>query len=517
MCVSGNRIRHLKMVAAVAATGSVTQAADDVHLTQSAVSHQLRDIEERLGTALFLRVGKRMVPTAAGERVLATARRVLDDVAAAEQDVRRLGTNTTGVLRVCAQCNTGYHWLPSLVEAFGRTHPLVDVVVAVECTMRPLESLLEGRLDLAIVTREVRNQHLRVRPLFDDEHAAIVAPDHPFASRAFVQPADFATERLLLYSGSADDSFAMREILRPAGVEPERVSFVMLTEAILEMVKARLGISVMQTWAVEPAIRAGDVRAVPITPRGIRRRWSAATLLAADPAPHVDAFIRLLAARALPARERPLRLPAPSSPAVNASLPFSFPPAASPLPVSKPPRDAFVPPRRSFMRLLRVTLGLLLIAPAVLIGQGPPPPASDSAASGALPVRRVVLYKTGVGYFEHLGKVRNRQNVTIRFTSAQLDDVPEVADDDGPGEGTDHGDQLQLGGPARAAVGRVAPAARHTSDRHAVARGASWGASRGVFGGRRHDRTGAQRRTAAAGACRRVAPRGHALDRHRHW
>jgi LysR family transcriptional regulator for metE and metH len=174
--------------------------------------------------------------------------------------------------------------------------------------MRPIEALLDGRLDLAIVTQEVRDRQVRVRPLFEDEHAAIVAPDHPFASRAFVRPQDFSEERLLLYSGSTEESFTIREILRPAGVRPERISFVMLTEAIVEMVKARLGISVMQTWAVEPAIRAGEVRAIPITASGIHRRWSAATLRAAGPLPHVEAFIDLLAARALPARKRPLGL-----------------------------------------------------------------------------------------------------------------------------------------------------------------------------------------------------------------
>jgi LysR family transcriptional regulator for metE and metH len=300
-------IRHLRMVVAVAGSGSVTRAAAELHLTQSAVSHQLRDIEERLGTALFLRVGKRMIPTAAGQRVLSAARRVLDEVAVTEDDVRRIGTNEAAVLRVCTQCNTGYHWLPPLVEAFRRRHPRVDVTLAVECTMRPVEALLEGRLDLAIVTQQVQHQQVRVRPLFEDEHAAIVAPDHPFASRTFVRPEDFAGQRLLLYSGSAEDSFTVQRILRPAGVEPERISCVMLTEAIVAMVKARLGISVMQTWTVEPAIRAGDVRAIPITAAGIRRRWSAATLRAATPAAHLDAFIELLAARALPARTRPIR------------------------------------------------------------------------------------------------------------------------------------------------------------------------------------------------------------------
>lgn len=302
-------MRHLRMVAAIAASGSVTQAAGDLHLTQSAISHQLRGIEERLGTPLFLRIGKRMVLTAAGERVLAAARRVLEDVRVAEEDVRRLSAREAGLVRVCAQCNTGYHWLPPLVEVFRRRHPAVDVLLAVECTMRPVEALLEGKLDVAVVTESVRHEHIRVRPLFEDEHAAIVPPDHPFASRAFVRPQDLAAERLLLYSSSPDDSFTIRRILRPSGVVPQRVSFVMLTEAILEMVKAGLGISVMQTWAIEPALRAGDVRAVPITAHGIRRQWSAATLKAAGRVTYVDEFIDLLAARALPARRQRLTDP----------------------------------------------------------------------------------------------------------------------------------------------------------------------------------------------------------------
>ena len=304
-----------EMVVAIAASGSVTRAADALHRTQSAVSHRLRSIEERLGTPLFLRVGKRMVATAAGERVLASSRRVLDDIRATEEDVRRLGGRQTGVLRVCAQCNTGYHWLPPLFAAFHRRHPAIEVSLAVECTMRPIDALLEGKLDVAIVTQAVRHQHVRLRPLFEDEHAAIVAPDHPFAKRAFVRPEDFASERLLLYSSSPDDSFTIQTILRPAGVVPRRVSFVMLTEAILEMVKAGLGISVMQTWAIEPALRAGDVRAIPITRAGIHRQWHAATLVAAADTPHVESFIDLLARRSMPARRRPLsvRRRAPSS------------------------------------------------------------------------------------------------------------------------------------------------------------------------------------------------------------
>jgi LysR family transcriptional regulator, regulator for metE and metH len=296
-------VRHLQMVAAIAASGSVTHAAAAVHLTQSAVSHQLRGLEDRLGTPLFLRLGKRMVPTAAGQRILTTAHRVLEEIAAVEGEVRGLGPST-GILRVCAQCNTGYHWLPSLIALFQRDYPDVDVAIALECTARPVQALLDGHLDIAIVTEPVRHPRLRIRALFEDEHAAIVPPDHRLAAKPFVRPQDLADERLVLYSSSPDDSFTLQKILRPAGVTPKRVSFVMLTEAILEMVRAGLGISVMQTWAIEPALRAGVVTAVPITRAGIHRQWSAVTLRDAARRPFVDAFIDLLAARAMPARRR---------------------------------------------------------------------------------------------------------------------------------------------------------------------------------------------------------------------
>jgi LysR family transcriptional regulator for metE and metH len=295
-------LRHLRLVAAIAGAGSLTRAATELYLTPSALSHQLRAIEERLGTPLYLRVGKKLVPTAAGARLLTTARRVLDDVAAAEALIRQLSIGKEAVLRVCAQCNTGYHWLPAVVQAFKRSHPRVHVALAVEHTARPLDALLEGHLDLAIVTEPVAHPAVVMRALFEDEHAAIVAPDHPFASRAFVRPEDFASERLLLYTSSPDDSFTFQKILRPARVEPQSVSFVMLTEALLEMVKAGLGVSVMQTWAIAPALRAGEVRAVPITRDGIHRRWYAVTMKAAATAPYVDAFVDSLATRALPAR-----------------------------------------------------------------------------------------------------------------------------------------------------------------------------------------------------------------------
>ena len=277
-------VRDLRLVCELQATGSATAAAARLGVTQSAVSHQLRLLEARLRAPVCVRAGKRLVLTPAGTRLLRAAEAVLPELERAARDVHQLRDGDAGVLRLCAQCHTGYHWLPPVVRKFQAGHPAVDVEICVEHTNRPVDALLEGSLDLALMTNEVDDSRLRVRPLMTDEHAAIVAPGHPWTKQRFVSPQELGRETLLLYSVAAD-SFTLRRILHPAGVRPARLRYVQLTEAILEMVKAGLGVTVMPTWVVRPALSRGDVRAVRITASGIHRSWTAATLKdAAEPA-----------------------------------------------------------------------------------------------------------------------------------------------------------------------------------------------------------------------------------------
>ena len=139
-------IRHLRLVAAVADVGSLTRAGDQLHLTQSALSHQLRDIEARLSTALFLRVGKRLVLTPAGDRLLASATDVLGRLEQAEQDIREMARDRSGTLRLTTECYTCYHWLPPLLLRYRRTFPRVEVRIDVAATHRPAEMLLTASL-----------------------------------------------------------------------------------------------------------------------------------------------------------------------------------------------------------------------------------------------------------------------------------------------------------------------------------------------------------------------------------
>jgi len=271
-------LRHLRLVAAVADAGGQTRAARRLNLTQSALSHQLRELETRVGAPLFIRASRRMVLTPVGERVLASARRVLHEVESLERDLAAQSVNgDAGVVRLATECYTCYHWLPGVLTAFRKEWPRVEVRIIAEATADPVRALFDGALDLAIVAGDVDERRLGCTSLFEDEQVVVVAPDHPLAARPFVTPEDLATEHLILYTTHSSENSVMREVLRPAGVEPRHLTRVQLTEAIVELVKAGLGVSVLARWAIAPQLRDGSLVGVPLTSLGFHRRWWAVT------------------------------------------------------------------------------------------------------------------------------------------------------------------------------------------------------------------------------------------------
>jgi LysR family transcriptional regulator for metE and metH len=286
-------VRHLLLVAAVADDGSLTRAGMRLNLTQSALSHQLLSIEERLGTALFHRINRRMVLTAAGERVLASARRVLDDLARTEEDVRQLASHRAGTIRLTTECYTCYHWLPALMKRFGTHFPQIDIQVDVDATDHATEALLAGTIDLALVIAERAPRGIALQPLFDDELLVLAAPDHPLAAQDFVKTIDFAGETLLTYM-PLRDTFVYQRLLRPNNVEPRRHMQLRLTEGIVEMVRAGVGIAVMSRWATSPYLDSGAIVGLRLTRRGFARRWKAAHLSARPLPSYLSAFIRLV-------------------------------------------------------------------------------------------------------------------------------------------------------------------------------------------------------------------------------
>jgi LysR family transcriptional regulator for metE and metH len=294
-------VRHLEMVAAITEKRSVARAAESLHLSQPALSHALRTLEDRLGVKLFERARK-MTPTPAGVELNERGKQVLAVVRDAEARLRQHKTGSTGVVRIATECYTCYHWLPTALKRLRSQMPKASVRIMGEATPRALQALLNGELDLAVLHFKPVNRRLAVEKLFTDEQVLIVSPDHPLAHQKFVTPEDFRDQHLLAHR-APEQSVFWKTFLEPADVRPAESTSLHTTEAVVESVKAGLGVSVIARWAVANEIADGEVVAVRVGANGLRRSWYAATLRGKhDPA--ASALLEVLRADAIRAVTR---------------------------------------------------------------------------------------------------------------------------------------------------------------------------------------------------------------------
>jgi LysR family transcriptional regulator for metE and metH len=286
-------IRHLQMVKEVASSGNLTRAAEQLFLTQSALSHQLREIEGYFNTQLFIRDKKQMRLSQAGMIVLQAAEKILQEVADTRAKVRTLIDNEAGEIRLCTQCYTSYHWLAGFLREFQMIYPKVDIKIELEAATKDADKhLITNTIDVAI-TEGNSNPKFLYTSLFQDEFVAIVAPDHPWAGRCWVELADFAGQNYVMYNIPDEESENFMMIFK--NCRPAKVYKITLTEAILEMVKAGMGVAVMPTWVVRPYVQSGQLTTVPITEQRILRTWYAATLKGKQQPPFTGAFVKQLA------------------------------------------------------------------------------------------------------------------------------------------------------------------------------------------------------------------------------
>jgi LysR family transcriptional regulator for metE and metH len=298
------------LVAAIVDEGGLTRASERLHLTQSALSHQLLDVEERIGTPLFHRMGRRMTLTDAGQRVLTSARQILAELAQTEQDLQLYAENRRGAIRLTTECYTVYHWLPTVMKRFEQKYPDVEIRIEVDATQAPFEALTAGTLDIAFVTSDTAPPGIEMETLFEDEMKVIVAPSHRFASQQYVKPVELAEETLLTYSTLVGNKVYER-VLRPAGLKPKKHLQMRLTEAMIELVKAGVGVAVFAQWAAAPYVRSGAVVAVPLTRHGLERQWKAAWLASRPMPPFVRSFIDMVASEGPRALRMAIELPLP--------------------------------------------------------------------------------------------------------------------------------------------------------------------------------------------------------------
>lgn len=283
-------LRHFQTLVALAETGSLAKAAGRVHLTQSALSHQVKALERHYRCTLFERKSNPLRWTPVGERLVALAYDVQRALSEAEREVGRLLAGKAGQMRIAVECHSCFDWLMPSMDAFRERWEEVELDLVSGFHPDPVELLNENRAELVIVSRRSRRRGVVFHPLFRYEMPAILSKKHRLVAKPYLVARDFADETLIAYPIPDVRLDLVRRVLGPAGVHPERRAAT-LTEAILQLVASGRGISALPAWAIQRYLDREYVVGRPITRKGLKCELFAATSEAGAGKDYVRDFV----------------------------------------------------------------------------------------------------------------------------------------------------------------------------------------------------------------------------------
>ena len=269
--------RHLRTIKAVHEAGSLARAADQLNITQSALSHQIKGLEEQAGIELFVRRSKSMRLSAAGMRLLRLAEQVLPQVEAAQAEFAGLRAGRSGRLHIAIECHACFEWLFPVLEAFRKSWPDVDVDIRPGLAFDALPALQKEDVDVVISSDPEALAGITFTPLFEYSPVFVAAASHPLAEKPFIEAADFRSETLITYPVERTRLDIFSQLLTPAKVEPAAIRQVELTAVILLLVASNRGVSVLPDWVVREVKYNSDYVTRQITEQGLTRTLYAAT------------------------------------------------------------------------------------------------------------------------------------------------------------------------------------------------------------------------------------------------
>ena len=253
---------HLSIVQEVDRHGTLTAAAEVLNLTQSALSHSMRKLEEHLGTQIWTREGRSLRPTQAGQYLLAVANRVLPQLALAEERIQQFAQGERGSLRIGMECHPCYQWLLKVVSPYLAAWPAVDVDVKQKFQFGGIGALFGYEIDLLVTPDPLYKPGLRFEPVFDYEQVLVVAADHALAGASWVKPAQLTSEVLITYPVDIERLDIYNQFLMPAGITPKRHKAIETTDIMLQMVASGRGVAALPRWLADEY--AGRMAVVPV-------------------------------------------------------------------------------------------------------------------------------------------------------------------------------------------------------------------------------------------------------------
>lgn len=294
-------LRHLRTIKAIHDAGGLARAAELLNITQSALSHQVKGLEEQAGMELFVRRSKPMKLSAAGMRMLRAAERILPEVAALVEEFRALRQGRTGRLHIAIECHACFDWLFPVLDQFRRAWPEVDVDIRPGLAFEGLPALVREEVDLVISSDPEALPGVAFQPLFDYAPTLVAARASPLAERPWIEPEDLRDEVLITYPVDRSRLDAFTTFLGPARVEPRAVRQAELTDVILMLVASGRGVAILPDWVLREVKYKSDYVTRPLTREGIVRRMYAATRERDAALPYMAHFLKL-------ARSEPVKL-----------------------------------------------------------------------------------------------------------------------------------------------------------------------------------------------------------------
>lgn len=270
--------RQLLAFAALARLGSFTQAAQELFLTQGAISHAIKALEEEAGCRLFERAGRRVLLTQAGEQLLRHVDKILAEMKTARSGLAELSRWGHGRLRLGASTTACQYILPTVLREFKQSFPKCVISIDPGDHARQMDLLLHNHIDLAIMLEPEGMKEVAFVPLFTDEMRFLLAPAHPWVRAGRVQRETLEDETLILYNQTSYTFRLVKEYFRAEAMPLANFLELGSMEAIKELVKIGLGVGVLAPWVARNELAAGALVSLPLGPRKLRRRWGVAHL-----------------------------------------------------------------------------------------------------------------------------------------------------------------------------------------------------------------------------------------------
>lgn len=252
-------IRHLQMLSTLARHGSLATTADELNLTASAISHQLKELENYYDITLVNRRTRPVSFTPAGKLALQLANNVLPQVARTKADIKRLAHGQAGRLRLASECHSCFDWLMPILNVYRKEYADVELDFATGFEPEPHQMLIDGDIDLLITASNLPIEGIVYEPLFTYESRLILSPAHRLASQKLIYPDDLADETLIAYPVEQKRLDVIVGFLEPANITPKNIRTTELTAMLIQLVASERGVAALPDWVAAEYEKKGWV------------------------------------------------------------------------------------------------------------------------------------------------------------------------------------------------------------------------------------------------------------------